>query len=423
MSKLLLSKKHPKFTYESYSIKIQKNSLVASFIFKIEPNIVFRPKITFSHLGKHFDTIDKNVLNNLIFHLGLSEIPSYWKSACSPEIIIEAGELNREQINFLRDLLIKGLGEFYYVNKIDFTKKKFLKIISNPNKNYSHEPYKTKIKGGNVLVPIGGGKDSIVTLEAMKNKKKNYNCLLLNPTKASLDVVEIAGCKNPIIVQRYIDKRLLKLNKRGYLNGHTPFSAYLAFVSVAVAILYGYKEIALSNEKSANEGNVRFHGYIVNHQYSKSLKFEKLFNSYSKKYLADHVNYFSFLRPLNELQIAKLFSKYPQYFSAFRSCNQGSKKGIWCNNCSKCLFAFTILYPYLEEVNMEKIFGENLFKKPGLLKTTHELLGVSGHKPFDCVGTYKETAQALSMAIKKTNLPLPYILSKVHESVYVTNDF
>ncbi len=412
-----LIKKHPRFIYKSYSIKQTGDTLSFSYIFEIEPNIVFKPKITFSHLGEHFKNLDEDVLNNLAFHIGLAEIPSYWKSTCSPEIIIEAGKLNGEQMRFWKNLLIKGLGEFFYVNKINFTKKDFVKIVNRPSKDFSHVIYATKTRNEKILIPIGGGKDSIVTLEAMKDKSKNYNCLLLNPIKASLRVVKIAGCRNPIIAKRSIDQKLLELNEAGYLNGHTPFSAYLAFISVAVAVLYDYQEIALSNEKSASEGNVRFHNHIVNHQYSKSLEFEKLFNTYSKKFLAKNVNYYSFLRHLNELQIAKLFSKYPKYFSAFRSCNQGSKKDIWCNNCSKCLFAFVILYPYLENKDLIKVFGENLFEKQSLLKTTKELLGMSGHKPFDCVGTYAEVKQGLSMAIEKTELPLPYILNRISKSL------
>ncbi len=418
MKRSELIKKHQRFIYKSYSIKQTRNKLSISFVFEIEPNIIFKPKIVFLDSDRHFKNLDKKVLNNLAFYLGLTEIPSYWKSTCSPEIIIEAGKLNSEQIRFWKNLLTKGLGEFFYINKIDFTKKNFVKIINKSIQDFSHFVY-TKKQSKNTLIPIGGGKDSIVTLETFKKKVKKYNCLLLNPTKASLRVVKIAGCESPIIIKRYLDKKLLKLNKQGYLNGHTPFSAYLAFVSVTVAVLYDYSEIALSNEKSASQGNVRFHNHTINHQYSKSIQFERSFNDYSKKYLAKYINYFSFLRSLNELQIAKLFSKYPKYFSVFRSCNKGSKKDIWCNNCSKCLFAFIILYPFLNKKDLIKIFGENLFEKRSLLKTAKELLGISGHKPFDCVGTYEEVKQALSMAIRKTKLLLPYILDEVYKKGYV----
>jgi len=123
------------------------------------------------------------------------------------------------------------------------------------------------------------------------------------------------------------------------------------------------------------------------------------------------------LRYLDEVHIAELFSKYPQYFTAFRSCNKGSKEDKWCNNCPKCLFAFIMLYPFLDNKNLMNIFGENLFEKPNLLKTTKELLGISGHKPFDCVGTYKESRKAISLALKKTKLSRPYILNKISREI------
>lgn len=99
---------------------------------------------------------------------------------------------------------------------------------------------------------------------------------------------------------------MLELNEKGFLNGHTPFSAMLAFTSYFVAYLSGKKYIAVSNEQSSNESNIK--GEKINHQYSKSFEFEEEFRWYINNYLEDHVQYFSMLRPLNELQIAKLFS-------------------------------------------------------------------------------------------------------------------
>ncbi len=67
-------------------------------------------------------------MNNLVFHLGLMEIPTYWKATCSPEIVVKAGPLNKEQIKWWKDLIIKGMGQFFYENKIDWRSSNFLKI-------------------------------------------------------------------------------------------------------------------------------------------------------------------------------------------------------------------------------------------------------------------------------------------------------
>jgi hypothetical protein len=255
---------------------------------------------------------------------------------------------------------------------------------------------------------VGGGKDSIITLELLKKAKKDIGCFSLNPTEAAEKIMKI-GCRNPIIVRRKIDEKLLELNRKGFLNGHTPFSSYLAFLSVLLAEIFDFKYIAFSNERSSNEGNVKYLGKVINHQWSKSFEFEKRFRNYSKKYLSKDIEYFSFLRPLYEIQLARLFSKYPKYFQVFLSCNEayktdsGRKKPFkkWCCKCSKCLFAFAILYPFLKEKEIIKIFNKNLFNNENLLPLMKELIGKKRVKPFECVGTFKESLISLYLSWEK----------------------
>ena len=248
----------------------------------------------------------------------------------------------------------------------------------------------------------------------MLSKTNNDNlCLILNPRKASLQTSEIAGysAKNTIEIWRTIDTNLLELNEKGFLNGHTPFSALLAFITVLAAIITNKKNIALSNESSANESTIRLRRTNINHQYSKSFTFEKDFRSYVNKYISKDINYYSFLRPLSELQIAKLFSKFPKYFSCFKSCNKGSKTDTWCGKCPKCLFTFIILSPFVSQQNLELIFGKNLFDDPYLLHYFNQLIGKENRKPFECIGTIEEVNIALCMTIaKKDKKNLPYLL-------------
>jgi hypothetical protein len=401
-----LQKKYPKFVYENYSYKISKKNLEIFFKFKIEPNIYFKPKIIIENINKkQIAKIRDRVLNNLIFNLGLMEIPSYWKATCSPEIEIKTGLLNSEQIKWWQDLIIKGMGQFFYENKINFKKPKIFTI--KPKINQSESLAIARFSDGGILVPAGGGKDSVVTLELLKKAGKNVQCFSLNPTEAAKKIMKIGGCKKPVIARRKIDKKLLELNKKGFLNGHTPFSAYLAFLSVLIAVIFGQKYIAFSNERSSNEGNVKYSGKMINHQWSKSFEFEKKFRKYSKKYLAKDIEYFSFLRPLYEIQIARLFSRYPKYLPVFLSCNEayktasGTKKPTkkWCGKCSKCFFVFAILYPFIEEKKLVKIFKKNLFENKNLLPIMQQLIGERGFKPFECVGTKKESLVAFYLAL------------------------
>ena len=430
-----LRKRYPKFIYQNYSYKISGRNLEIFFDFRIPPDIKFHPKVIIENIPPNLSTSEVDRFDNLVFHLGLMEIPSYWKATCSPEIEIKAGPLNQEQIKYpsvvkggderkfidwWKDLIINGMGQFFYENKIDFTKSNFLEIKTTNDKlidlrNQSIN-LTNKNKKNRALVPVGGGKDSVVTLEILSSyakaseDKEKIRCFSLNPTEAAKKIMKMAGFNNSIIVKRTIDPKLLELNRRGFLNGHTPFSAYLAFLSVLLAAIFDFKYIALSNERSSNEGNVKYLGKIINHQWSKSFEFEKKFRDYSKKYLTKEIEYFSFLRPLYEIQIAKLFSKFPKYFSAFLSCNEAYKTASgtknptkkWCGKCSKCLFLFAILYPFVKEKELLKIFGKNLFNNRRLFPTMQELIGERGFKPFECVGTKKESLIALYLSWKKS---------------------
>ncbi|MCX6761163.1 MAG: hypothetical protein NTZ84_03640 [Candidatus Nealsonbacteria bacterium] len=414
----ILRKKYPKFVYEKYSYKISGNNLEIFFEFKINPDVVFNPKITIENIEpERIKKIGERGLDNLIFNLGMIESLSYWKATLSKEIIVKAGYLNKEQIKWWKDLIIDGMGQFFYENKIDFRKPNFLNI-----KSESLKQNKVSIlnQSDKILIPVGGGKDSIVTLEVLKRTKKNIGFFSLNPTDAALKIIKISGSKNPIIVRRKIDEKLLEMNRKGFLNGHTPFSAYLAFLAVLLSEIFDYKYVALSNERSSNEGNVKYLGKEINHQWSKSFEFEQRFRNYSKKYLSRGVEYFSFLRPLYEIQIAKLFSKYTKYFPIFLSCNEAHKtdsgkkrpSNKWCGKCSKCLFAFVILYPFVKEKELIDIFGKNLFKEKGLLPIAEELLGEKRFKPFECVGTTKESLAAFYVSWQKAQkADLPFLLN------------
>jgi len=401
-----LRKKYPKFVYNNYFYRLKGNNLEISFEFFIEPDIYFKPKVLIRGVNvKRVESIGIEFLDNLVFHLGLIEVLSYWKSTCSPEIEIRAGELKAEQIRWFKNLIINGMGQFFYENKIDWRKKNFLEIKCNSKVKLN--PYLRKLKR-RVLIPVGGGKDSVVTLEILK--KRDFNCFSLNPTEPAKKIMKLANCKNPIIVKREVDKRLLELNRKGFLNGHTPFSAYLAFLTVLLAVIFDYKYIAVSNERSSNEGNLKYLGKTINHQYSKSFNFEKKFKLYREKYLVKDAEYFSFLRPLYEIQIAKLFSKYPKYFSSFLSCNEAFKtnsgritpKKKWCGKCSKCLFVYAMLYPFLEKKEIMKIFGKDLFADKELLRLMKQLIGIEKTKPLECVGTRKESLVAFYLSWKKT---------------------
>lgn len=409
-----LRRDFPRFIYEGYHIRNDSNTLQVKYSFSLDGKVKFEPHFSIGLQALTNKDIPDVFLQNLVFHIGMAEMISYWKASCSPTIIIKPFYLEANALNWWKKLFFRGLGEFFHTNGITPRLEDFLifecKPGASPEKQLFH-PFDSS------LVPIGGGKDSVVTLEILQSEKKTVIPFFLNPTKAALEVARVAGFEEveTITIKRNIDPELLRLNDQGFLNGHTPFSALLAFYSLIPAALTGSKNIVLSNESSANEPTIP--GTDINHQYSKSYDFEKDFREYCAKYISDNFNYFSFLRPLNELQIAALFSGFHKYHPVFRSCNAGSKTGIWCGKCSKCLFTFIILSPFLEPDNLVEIFGSNLLDDPELSFYFDQLCGLEEEKPFDCIGTIDEVNAALHAAMKMYDeLSRPFLLQRYKQS-------
>lgn len=414
--------KHYSFHYDEYNIDQSNGVLQLDYKFTISPDITFKPRVEIPLLdGK---SLDVDTVNNFAFNLGMIEAISYWKSTCSPEFIVEAGELSTEQVNWWHDLFIHGLGEFYYRNQIDFTGKNFLNIRSSVSAPVHSTDIKHTENIGDLIL-IGGGKDSAVTLQLLAGLNPRNGAMMLNPSKASFELIDVAELSNTIVVKRIIDKKLLDLNEQGYLNGHTPFSAYLSFLSLFVANLHGYENVIVSNEASAGEENLTYRGHEINHQYSKSYRYEKLFREYQNKFITTNTQYFSFLRPLSELQIAALFSESSEYDKAFCSCNVG-RSNYWCGNCPKCAFVYLSLSPFLEPDRIKAIFGEDdYFDKPSIKNHILDLVGLGSHKPFECVGTVDESRLAILLSInkyQKYGLEVPSFLLELSSKLGLGDD-
>ena len=424
MEKFLeLRNKHKEFIYDSYKVFEDSEYICIEYKFEIPDLKIFTPSIKIKKKSLIVNNIENNkeYVNHLVFHIGMIELISYWKCVCSPNVIIKCGKINDEQIKWFKKLYFYGLGELFFTNNIKTNINEFMNIICEGEKDYSSvEVNNNNFSFKNYIIPIGGGKDSVVTLELLKSKE-NKLALIINPKPVTLKCAELAEIEADKIIEvkRVIDKELLDLNSKGYINGHTPFSSVLAFISYLVAFLTGREYIALSNESSANESNVD--GEKINHQYSKSYEFEKDFEEYSKKYLKLPIKYFSFLRPLNELQIAMIFSRYENYHKVFKSCNVGSKGEVWkwCCECPKCLFAYIMLSTFLYKEKIVNIFGKDMFEDKNMEETFIDLIGKGKNKPFECVGTYEEVNCAISKTIKnieEKGEKLPYLLELYKEN-------
>jgi hypothetical protein len=191
-------------------------------------------------------------------------------------------------------------------------------------------------------------------------------------------------------------------------NGHVPITSLYSIIGVLLALVYNYKYVVMSNEQSADYGNVEYLGNEVNHQWSKSVEFEGMLSSYIRQYISPDILYFSLLRPFTELRVVSEFVKFPKYFPVFSSCNNNFKiyaesnsQSRWCGHCPKCAFIFSMLAAYLSKEEVVQIFAKNLYEDEKLTGLYKELLGIKDVKPFECVGTPDEVKAAFYLAYKK----------------------
>ena len=380
-----------KFIFDKYSFE----NNILNLHYSYDNGINFVETIEFPN-KKSFSVEELKALDNVFKYIHIVAGISYFKLFCPDKLEVKTFDLSKEEADFFNDFYYNGLGEFVCKNNI-----KGLKINFPYKKNISNCADGIKLKN-NYLVPIGGGKDSIVTLEILKKYKQNILTCSVGVAKPILDTIKISGCKS-FHATRTISPNLLELNKKlqeiGGYNGHVPITGILAFIMAACSIIYGFNTILISNERSANVGNREFDGRIVNHQWSKSFEFEKKINNFFKKYVLKNLEYVSFLRPLSELHIAKLFAGLKQYHQVFTSCNKNFKienrLNHWCCNCDKCRFVFLILAVFLNKNDLIKIFGKDLLDDKNQLLGYEELCGIKNYKPFECVGEIDESIYAL----------------------------
>ncbi|MGB8404625.1 MAG: hypothetical protein WCE30_11250 [Mycobacterium sp.] len=319
---------------------------------------------------------------------------SYYKAAAPPriEIAFPTHEFERA---YLRELIAGGLGEFAYRNGLPDAltptitgKAATAHLVSADTWNPNAVP----------LVPVGGGKDSVVSMEALKSMRPVlFNVNRFDPIDRC---VEISGLDH-VRVMRSIDPRLIEANAAGAHNGHIPVTAINSIIGLIVADAKGLGPVVLSNERSSNVGNVEWLGRDINHQWSKSVTYETLLRNTLSHYGLNPDRYFSLLRGLSESQIADRFADSPQYFRAFISCNrpfaldEGRRGASWCGHCPKCQFVFALMAPRLGRDEVEAIFGHNLFDETDNRVGFEDILGIGAHKPFECVGEYYEAAESM----------------------------
>jgi hypothetical protein len=374
----------------------ERNGL-ADFAYAFDDKPIFVERLAFNGFRSNLSDEEQIALGNCFHHLHLMLGISYYKAATPSNIVIEGYDIPEKTAHFFEDLYLNGLAEFAYKNQMDLRGR--IHFPSSPHAKCNASDVKLHRR---TAVPVGGGKDSVVTIEALKAYREDSIAFALGDFAPICKVIDRSGLPR-IVVKRSLSQNLFEINSQGAFNGHVPISAIIAFLLPVCSILYGFDSAALSNERSASAGNFFIDGFEVNHQYSKGYEFERKVSDYMKASLLSGFQYFSFLRPASELAIAQLFSKCISYHSVFTSCNSAFKLNkntsdrLWCLACPKCRSTFLLLAPFMKKDAVLKVFGENLLDCKEHVRGFEELTGMSGHKPFECVGEQEEYIAAFTL--------------------------
>lgn len=322
---------------------------------------------------------------------------SYYKATLAPKMTRPGKPFSPAEQRFYQNLYENGLGEFSARNNI--AAWDYIRFPADTQAEFKPAACPAGLPRCSA-VAVGGGKDSLVSIECLRAAGEPMVLFAVNAKKPILECAEKSGLKL-ITVTRTLDAKLFALNEAGALNGHIPITAIVSLIALAGAFVHGYDRVILSNERSANEGNMVFAGRTVNHQFSKTLAFETMLGDFVRDHIAPDLQYVSLLRPLSEFHIARLFARHDRYDDVFTSCNRAfvlrpqGKPVHWCCDCPKCRFAFLILATAMGPERLTCIFGKNLLDDPAQTPGYEELAGLTGHKPWECVGEIAESSAAL----------------------------
>ncbi|MGJ7903763.1 UDP-N-acetyl-alpha-D-muramoyl-L-alanyl-L-glutamate epimerase [Lysobacter sp. 1R34A] len=322
---------------------------------------------------------------------------SYYKAAVPETIRIDSYAIDAETAALLELIYVNGLGEFAYRNGLNLHGKIRFPVEAAAA-DAKAAPLGLK---PHALVAIGGGKDSLVSIEALRTLGVEQTVTWIGGSQL------IAACAQrtelpTLNLGRALAPQLFELNRQGAYNGHIPVTVVNSAIMVLAALLHGVDQVVFSNERSASYGSLIEGTGEVNHQWSKGWACEQAFGDYVQHRVAADLHYYSLLRPLSELAVARQFARTDRYDTHFSSCNRnfhilGERPASrWCGVCPKCHFVFLALAPFMPKPRLVGIFGRNLLDDPAQTGGFDALLEYRNHKPFECVGEGRESRAAMA---------------------------
>ena len=320
---------------------------------------------------------------------------SYYKAAVPGQIRIEGEPIDAATATLLATVYLNGLGEFAYRNGLDLRDR-----IRFPHSGEA-PPAPTLGLREHALVAIGGGKDSLVSIEALRASGVSQTVTWIGGSQLIAACAAQTGLPT-LRIGRQLAPQLFDYNRQGAWNGHIPVTAVNSAILAFAAVVLGVDQVVFSNEHSASYGSLIPGTGEVNHQWSKGWAFESAFGEHLRSHVAADLKYYSLLRPLSELAVARQFARSDRYDAHFSSCNRNfhilgdRPTSRWCGVCPKCHFVFLALAPFMPKPRLVGIVGRNLLDDAAQQGGFDALLEYGDHKPFECVGEGRESRAAMA---------------------------
>ena len=371
--------------------------------------------------------------------VGLASLPWLWLGVPCRRIAVRAALLTPEQCSFWAATYNGCCAEFFALNGFALPDGAGVSVECDtsarplsPRQGAARvglPPGSTPLEH-RVLVPLGGGKDSLTTWELLRPLPVAKRWLYVEDDAGEFAanwrlaaLVVASGAPDPALVATHCwrDAGWEAYRRRRYrLVGH-PWAALVACTAALVALVHSYDAIAVGNERSAGEGNGCYQGVAVNHQHDKSLAFERPCAAYFRAHLHPGLAYFSCLAHLWEVQVAQRFcapAVARRYLRLFTSCNEAatsSHPSRACAACAKCLFVSLLLTAFLEHPAEAICYaGDDLLQGMALAPLLAALLDPDqSNKPLDCVGSARESALCVARAAasyRRHGLAVPALL-------------
>ena len=321
---------------------------------------------------------------------------SYYKAAVPNEIRIDGYAIDAATAVLMEQVYVHGLGEFAYRNGLSLHGR-----VRFPVAAQAPAPAAAAGLREHALVAIGGGKDSLVSIEALRGAGVEQTVTWIGGSQLIAACAARTGLPT-LNIGRALAPELFEYNRQGAWNGHIPVTAINSAIMVLAALLHGVDQVVFSNERSASYGSMIPGTGEVNHQWSKGWAFESAFGAYVQSHVAADLQYYSLLRPLSELAVARQFARTDHYDAHFSSCNRNfhllgeRPTNRWCGVCPKCHFVFLALAPFMPKPRLVGIFGRNLLDDANQTGGFDALLEYQDHKPFECVGEGQESRAAMA---------------------------